>query len=408
MIPTHYWLILALLCPLPLSADTATGEHLAGKARTAIETGKPRDAVKYYDRALKVDPDSQQIWMGYTVALRHSKHLQRAAQAGWRTLELGKATAGMWSNLGNIFLEARAWEAASNAFDKSSAFSTSKKEDIQNYLNLGYWQWLVGNYPSAEVAYNKALKLAPNNGKVILDLGALLASQGKIKEGSAKLRRAKKLLSKSRDLASVSYIDKLLQEIRTKNKLVPPHNPAPYENLPKRFLKQPKAGKALSLKVDPFVTRFYPVKAKMKISLRIDETWNETFSLPKKDRPSTITYKPGTGEDFLLTITLYPINYDKKEMRAIAKRSADHVGKTSIEKKIELRNIQSSTMSGFYFLATDKNAASFKGQADKYPHILSAILKANDATAILNLHYQSEKRNYISPFLGIFQTLKRL
>ena len=133
--------------PLVTPASAKLGPEAKRAFDQAFELcqrGKFPAGLGQYEKAIELAPEFRDLWTEYTVCLRKAGRLQRAARAGWRTLELGPPTAGMWANLGNVFLQGQEWNATQAAFRQAENLSTEKRWAVQNYLNLGYRQWTNG------------------------------------------------------------------------------------------------------------------------------------------------------------------------------------------------------------------------------------------------------------------------
>ena len=281
-----------------LSAVNVRGDEIFDKAYRMMEQGKPVQALALYEKAIAANQNSADIWQEYTICLRKLKRFQKGLQAGWRTLELGHESEGTWGNIGNVMMEAHAWDAAYGAFQKAAALAGNKTWAAQNFLNLGFEQWIFGANSGAKKSYDAALVLAPDYGPALLDMGNLLASTGNPGKGKEMMEKALDLLKKDNNKNGVSYASMSLEFLKENGKVVPP-NPKgkSYQNVPSDLLKRPPSDSSLKLKIESAVKRVVRIGENLMFVISTPEEWLELTGDDKKSGILTVEFLSSPGKN---------------------------------------------------------------------------------------------------------------
>ncbi|AXQ27654.1 hypothetical protein D0B54_02765 [Solimonas sp. K1W22B-7] len=152
-------LALVLALGAALGACKTTGPSLPD--RPAAETGKPKPPDKG-------DPQAR-----FKAALEQLKGKQ-FAEAEQALVELTKdfpEYSGPWTNLGIIYFNSNRKGPAAAAFNKAAVLN---QDNVVAFNYLGMLARETRDYPRAQMAYDKALKLQPDNALVHLNLAILL------------------------------------------------------------------------------------------------------------------------------------------------------------------------------------------------------------------------------------------
>jgi tetratricopeptide (TPR) repeat protein len=342
-----------------LCGMSVRGDELFDQAYRMLEEGKPVQALALYEKALAANPDSADIWQEYTICLRKLKRLQKALQAGWRTLELGNESEGAWGNIGNVMLEAHAWDAAHGAYQKAASLAGNKRWAAQNFLNLGFEQWIFGETGGAKKSYEAALELAPDFGPALLDMGNLLASTGNPVKGKELIEKALGQLKNENNKNGISYATMSLDYLK-KNGRIMPHSSIgkSYQNVPQNLLKRPPAGSSLKLKTDSTVKRIVRIGENLVMAISTPEEWLEKMD---DDKSGTLTLEflsaPGNNR-FHALITPIPASAGKKtseDVKAITTSAGTKLLSNSVEKELKLFEISGKQVSGYAYTLTDKS-----------------------------------------------------
>jgi len=191
--------VTALLVPAIVVAAHAQGlpkpaQEAFDRAYRTLKAGQPQQALADYELALTLAPESWDIWLEYTAALRQTGQLQRAAEAGWRAVALGPAKPSSWINVGNVLISGGALGAAEPVLLEAVRLAPRDEGALRGLVNLGYDAWCQGDTALAERSFKRVLELAPEHLIAAIDMGAVALSLGR-KEGetqvAAALARAK-------------------------------------------------------------------------------------------------------------------------------------------------------------------------------------------------------------------------
>ena len=96
------------------------------------------------------------------------------------------------------------------------------------------------------------------------------------------------------------------------------------------------------------------------ITMQVPISWFDTISQPPKGSPPTITIKPLRGNSFVILITpIWPTNYailspSKDTIRQRVKHAAEKIKDYAEEIDINVLELKSASVFGYYFSATDK------------------------------------------------------
>lgn len=171
------------------------------RAEAALAGGRGEEARAALQAALRHDPGHVQVRQ---VLLRHLlevRRLDEAVRVLQEGLELQPAQTGWAMSLARLHLERGELPAADAVLARSQAFAESQADyaGFQGHLKTG-----LGQHRQAAAHYQRATRLAPNDGRWWLGLGLALESDGRLPEGREALRRALSSGNLPADLASVA------------------------------------------------------------------------------------------------------------------------------------------------------------------------------------------------------------
>ena len=92
-----------------------------------------------------------------------------------------------YKTLGEVLLRNKNYSGAAAAFENAIEFS---QNDFLLWLRLGYSRSQLKEYEASEIAYNKALELAPNYSQPIYSFGMMLLETGRTEEAFLHLAKA--------------------------------------------------------------------------------------------------------------------------------------------------------------------------------------------------------------------------
>ncbi|MFH1039449.1 MAG: tetratricopeptide repeat protein [PVC group bacterium] len=414
---------LALIVLLTLLSTVAGAAELNPPAQKAFDSayelkkkGQFYDAIKFYELAIRLAPEFQGIWMEFVGCLRKANYLQRAARAGWRALELGPPTADIWGNLGNVFDQAREWDAAMAAFKKAEALSDDKRWIAQKFLNLGYGEMVSGHEGLALKTFQYALKVDPSHGLAMVDCGVAKASLGNIEEGVKEIKKGiaqirKEHNNKPGQYGGIKYAQTALDIVEKDGKIKPSvdFRKEPFQRLPERFLAQPPKGSALSLKIDDKVERSYQISPQGILTITTPESWRERIvekTYPVTEFKSSATvYSPDNGERFEFLLTPYPTTKKISEVESIVKKIGQQRLKTSVEKKLDLIQVKSPSANGYVYILTDKKLVGNKLKEGEYLHAIQGVIKSGNSWSYITVLTDNRAEKFVEEMLTIMKSI---
>ena len=164
---------------IEINPEWAKGYYFNGNAlymlkMTVSPEGSCEEAVKAYEKAIDLNPDDYDSWVGKGNALSMMGSRDEALEAFDKAIQMEPDNVYAWSWKGSTLNDMHKYTDALDAYNKA----------IQLNPELGYlWsekaKSLMGlqKYEDAKVAYDKALELNPEDGYVWSDRGQLLLYQ---------------------------------------------------------------------------------------------------------------------------------------------------------------------------------------------------------------------------------------
>jgi tetratricopeptide (TPR) repeat protein len=160
----------------------------SGLAGLLAETARPREAVRFCQAALAVDPDGAHVRCRLGQILGASIRDHEGAVREQRAVVARDATvAGHHRNLGEALLDKGDHRAGIDAFRRAIQLDP---EDAKAWSHLGWALSKTGDLEGAILAYRKALDLDPNLAGAWSGLGRVLGAKGDVREALAVCRKA--------------------------------------------------------------------------------------------------------------------------------------------------------------------------------------------------------------------------
>ena len=158
-----------------LKRNPGSKEIWFGKGCVLKILGRLEEAIQAYDETLKLDPHYKEVWYNKGIALEELGRVEEAIQAYDEALKLDSRYKEALYNKGTTLLELDRLEEALQAYDKALELDPRMKEV---WLNKGVALKRVGRLEEALQAYDKALEMDPhikaawnNKGSVFEQLG---------------------------------------------------------------------------------------------------------------------------------------------------------------------------------------------------------------------------------------------
>jgi MSHA biogenesis protein MshN len=171
------------------------------KAENALASGRSGEAVESFRAALKQDPSyvlARQMLLRQLLDMRKNDEAISVLHDG---LELQPGQTGWAMSLARLQLEQNDIAAA----DRTLAASQSYAEGNADYAGFqGHLKTRMGVNRAAVTYYQRATRLAPNEGRWWLGLGLALEVEGRLPEAKEALRRSLATNTLSTELAAVA------------------------------------------------------------------------------------------------------------------------------------------------------------------------------------------------------------
>jgi tetratricopeptide (TPR) repeat protein len=159
--------------PQPITVDPpsakSTVAELEASADKLREQNMYRDAVDYYDVALKKEPKNAVLWNKRGIALLQLGRYKEGEKSFHKAIHCDKKYADAYNNLGVIYYKEAATRAEKNGRkDYGRAISTYKKalklrdDSASFHSNLGSALFNQGEFHQAAFEYQRALQLDPD------------------------------------------------------------------------------------------------------------------------------------------------------------------------------------------------------------------------------------------------------
>lgn len=179
--------------------DRADAEYR--KAENALAAGRSAEAVDGLKAALKQDPGYVQVRQMLLRQLLEMRKIEEAMTVLQDGLELQPAQIGWAMSLARLQLEQHDVAAADRTLAKSQVYA----EASADYAGFqGHVKSRLGVNRQAVTHYQRATRLAPNEGRWWLGLGLALEADGRIAEAKEALRRSIATATLSVELSAVA------------------------------------------------------------------------------------------------------------------------------------------------------------------------------------------------------------
>jgi predicted CXXCH cytochrome family protein len=165
-------------------------EYSAELAQGYLAMGDPTSAIKSFEEASRLDPDSAPRLIQWGDALMQAKQWTLAESKLRRATELAPGDPRAWGRLGWALWQQNKAEEAKSAIQKAISLD-SEVPELNN--NLGLILWGTGDRAAAEQQFRAALRIQPGVSEWRLNLGRALAWQGQIGEARFQLEEALRL-----------------------------------------------------------------------------------------------------------------------------------------------------------------------------------------------------------------------
>lgn len=155
-----------------------------------VAAGDPGSAVRYFEEASKLEPNSSNRLIQWADALGDTKQWGLAEEKLRRATELAPDDPAAWGKLGWALWQENKSAEAEATLQKAIVLGPEVAE-VHN--NLGLVLWGVGDRVGAEKEFRAALRIQPGIAEWRSTLGRALASQGQLAEASFEMQESLRL-----------------------------------------------------------------------------------------------------------------------------------------------------------------------------------------------------------------------
>jgi serine/threonine protein kinase/tetratricopeptide (TPR) repeat protein len=122
-------------------------------------TGQYREAVKEYQRALELEPGSQNAYIGLALAYEHAGAISEAEQTYRRAIGTYQSSPYCYNSLGTFYLRQQQFDKAAQMFQRVIALAP---EGYAPYVNLGATYNDMGQYDKSIEPLKKSILIRPS------------------------------------------------------------------------------------------------------------------------------------------------------------------------------------------------------------------------------------------------------
>jgi tetratricopeptide (TPR) repeat protein len=284
-----------------------------------LEADKPEEAVKAYREALGLRPNTPDTHLALGSVLERQKDTQGAEEQYQRALSLASAAGDGPSSAGSTSngSSSNGSSSAGSSSKGSSSKESSKEIAGQAVTALANLYMLEKRFPEAEAMLRKLAAASSGDAILHLQLGRVLAAEGKFDEASdemeAGLKLAPKDLSALRDLADLDLLRKKYSDAEPLYRQLlqaQPKDADLHHSLGKSLLDQRKFPEAQAEFVSALNLKPDSGEAYWDLAVAADQ--NKDFALAIKALDARARYLPELPFGYFLRATAYDHLRDHK------------------------------------------------------------------------------------------------
>ena len=175
---------------LQIDSNLAAAHSNKGRVLLTLGPEKAKEALKSFDRALKLKPDDIDTLRDKAYALRASNKPKEELALYKRMSELAKDVEGIWLRLGDLQLETGDIKNAITSYEQALAL---KDDLVPAYIRKAVALGLDGQFDAALKSAKTATKLDPENPEAWLIRGDVNLRAGKHRSAMKSLKKASEL-----------------------------------------------------------------------------------------------------------------------------------------------------------------------------------------------------------------------
>jgi len=112
---------------------------------------------------------------------------------------------------------------------------------------------------------------------------------------------------------------------------------------------------------DPKTIRKYPIPEHGTLELNVPTSWKVEVHKPQEDMPPTIIYKPASGDDFQVLVTVLWSKTGEQDfnnptkIRALVEQDGQKILSKAVETRLVVQQMRGVNNIGYFFSLTDKS-----------------------------------------------------
>ena len=112
---------------------------------------------------------------------------------------------------------------------------------------------------------------------------------------------------------------------------------------------------------DPKTIKKYPISEHGTLELNVPTSWKAEVHKPQKDMPPTIIYKPASGDDFQVLVTVLWSKTGEQDfnnptkIRALVEQDGQKILSKAVETRLVVQQMRGVNNIGYFFSLTDKS-----------------------------------------------------
>lgn len=179
--------------PKIISQYRSEGFLLLDEAKRYEQVEKYKEAVRYFDKALEINPNDSESYAGKAVVYLWMNDPDTALQFAKKAVQLAPDNEAAITNLGYIYIQLG---ITSEAITEYKRFLANNPFSAHCYYNLGYAYAIGSRTREAADAFKSAIRINPKFASAYNNLGWCLWSEGKYSEALSAFERASQLQPK--------------------------------------------------------------------------------------------------------------------------------------------------------------------------------------------------------------------
>lgn len=142
-----------------------------GKGDTLAKLKRDREAIAAYEQAIQLKPNSWQAWLGRAKVLTTLGRNEEAIAAFYQTLKIDNDAWEAWQGLANLQIKLKQYSEAISSYERMLDY---KRNDALAWYQKGWAFHSLGRYESAIESYDRAIEFKPNFAQAWYQKGNLL------------------------------------------------------------------------------------------------------------------------------------------------------------------------------------------------------------------------------------------